>query len=417
MVRGGEKMGSASTRTDEESPRLSWGSELPMVGRRAELSALRLALDDAIDGKGHTIFLSGEAGVGKSRLVSALAKEAAGREVMIAVGRASAVEATIPYGVIGDALIPALKSLDEPALALMSRGVTGDLRLILPSLPDRRAAGEQVQLNDPDLKGRLLWNFAQFVRRLAGRAPILLVLENGQWFDPSSTELIHFLARQIVDVPVTMIVTYSSDDVSEAAGVMSLEHSLSVLGEATVRRVLPLTLQDTTDLLQRTFGLEGASSRRASEALHRRTMGNAFFLEEMLKSIVETGALRQVEGRWVGGDMDSVSLPTTIRQALRVRIRALSEPAQRVASTAAIVGTYAPLTLLERVSGLESTSFLDAVELLCARRVLVEVQNGGEATYEFSHPLLQATVLADLSAPRVRALHIAVADALERYYG
>jgi DNA-binding CsgD family transcriptional regulator len=400
-----------------DSGRTPWGGELPLVGRRADLAALRLALDDAIDGRGRTVVLTGEAGVGKTRLLSALVDQARGRDVTVAVGRASSVESGLPYGVIGDALLPALRGIDSGTLSVLTRGVGADLRTILPGLADTRSANEPASSGDPDRKARLLWNFAQFLCRLAARSPMLLVVENGQWFDPSSTELLHFLARQISEARILVVVSYTADDGTDGGALRAAERSLAARGDASVKRLLPLTLGDTSELLRRTLGGDPAALERAASALHRRTLGNPFFIEETLKAMLAADSVRRVDDRWVGWDIDDGSLPTTVREALHERYLALPEPAQRVAAVAAVIGTRAPLFLLEGVAGLEAAQFLDAVDVLCARRVFVESANGHGPQYDFAHPLVQATVLGALSAARARALHGAVANAMERLYG
>lgn len=388
-----------------------------MVGRRAEVGALRLELDDAIDGRGRTVFLSGASGVGKSRIIGALTDEALARKMTVATGRASAIEASIPYGVLGDALMPVLGRLDEGALVALSHGVVGDLRAILPNIPDRRGEGEWLAAGDPDLKGRLLWNFAQFLRRFATRKPLLLVLENGQWFDPSSIELIHFLGRQIAGSSMLLVVSYSSDEAKASSAIHSTERSLCARGEAVARTVEPLTRHDIAEVLQRVFSLPTTSATDLAETLHRRTLGNAFFLEEMLKSMLSAGSPRCVDGRWIDWDVDAASLPNSVREALRVRLQALGEAPLRVASVAAVVGGSVALTLLERVSQLHGNAFVDAIETLCARGVFVESEQYDDARCAFAHPLVESTVRNELSKARLRALHISVADALESLYG
>jgi len=109
-------------------------TELPLVGRRADLAALRLALDSASEAKGHTIFLSGESGVGKTRLVQVLAREALRREMFVAVGGAYAAESGIPYGMISDALVPALRDL-PPATLTAPSICSPSMRFATPAAP------------------------------------------------------------------------------------------------------------------------------------------------------------------------------------------------------------------------------------------------------------------------------------------
>ncbi|MGH7694300.1 MAG: BREX system ATP-binding domain-containing protein, partial [Gemmatimonadaceae bacterium] len=242
--------------TREAVAALPWGHELPLVGRRADIDAMRLALDHAYEGKGHTYFLTGDSGVGKTRLLEAITAEAEAHGFSVGVGRAFAVESHSPYGVIADALVPMLSTIDEGSLSVLARGVESDLHALLPGLPTRRANGAEHAGKDPDLRARLHWNFVQFIKRLTARRPLMIAFDNVQWCDPSSLELIHFLARQIADTPALLLVAYANDEPPMVAALSKVERSLTSMREATVRRLEPLTQQDIVALLQRVFGIE-----------------------------------------------------------------------------------------------------------------------------------------------------------------
>ncbi|HEY2898058.1 MAG TPA: ATP-binding protein, partial [Gemmatimonadaceae bacterium] len=107
----------------------------PLVGRAAELGVLHSLLDDAEKGRGRTVFLSGEPGIGKTRLSEELAREATRRNWVVAVGRAYAVESGVPYAPFADALLPILRALPPAALATLSRGGAAELAMLFPSLP------------------------------------------------------------------------------------------------------------------------------------------------------------------------------------------------------------------------------------------------------------------------------------------
>lgn len=394
-----------------------WGEELPLTGRRAELDALRLTLDQAFEGKGQTIFLSGDSGVGKTRLVNALGTEAVAHGFSVGIGRAFAVESRSPYGVIADALLPMLTAMDETSLAVLSRGVEGDLQALLPGLQARRGATSERVGSDPDLRARLHWNFVQFVKRLTARRPLMLAFENMQWCDPSSLELIHFLARQIADSPILLLVTYAADDADPEPALRSIERSLTAMRGASARRLDLLTLHDITVLLQRVFGLAHEEAALHAASLHQHTKGNSFFVEETLKVLLIDGRIAKVDDRWILGDLTELALPPTVRDAVAARLATIADGACRVAEIAAVVGTPASLELLEGVAALGAGPFADAVDELCARRILVESNTASGTHYEFAHPIVQSAVLGGLTAARQRALHSSIADRMIRHHG
>lgn len=394
-----------------------WGRELPLVGRRADVDVIRLALDHAFEGAGHTLFLTGDSGIGKTRLVESIATEAVAHGFAVGVGRAFAVESRSPYGVIADAFVPMLTAIDEASLSVLARGVEGDLHALLPGLPTRRPNGADSPSRDPDLRARLHWNFVQFVKRLTARHPLMLAFENAQWCDPSSLELLHFLARQIAQSPVLLIISYGSDDTAASAGLSRVERSLTSMREATVRRLLPLTQPDVVALLQRSFAVDREVAEPNAAILHTHTAGNPFFLEETLKTLISEGRIRKVDDRWATWDLSELALPSTVRDAVQVRLSGISDAARKVAEIAAVIGTRAPPELLDAVSTRGAAPLADAVDELCARRILVEGHSARSAHYEFAHPIVQSAVLDSLTSVRRRALHAAIAEALIRSHG
>ncbi|MFN8665608.1 MAG: BREX system ATP-binding domain-containing protein [Gemmatimonadaceae bacterium] len=392
-------------------------SELPLVGRRAEIGALRLALDAASEGRGSVVFLAGESGVGKTRLMQLLAREALQREMFVAAGGAYAAEAGIPYGMISDALVPALRALPPATLAVLARGAERELGMILHGLALGRPVDTSISPHDADHKARLFWNFAQFMERLAARQPVLLVLENAQWSDPSSMELVHFLARQLRTVPLLLAVTYADDEQELPVSLKTAERSLVSRGEATVRHIDPISRHDVQEILYRLFALSVEESGQLSERLHERSRGNPLFVDQLLRHLVESRRLRREGERWVVGDVEDVGLPATIREALHARLQEIEPGARRVAEVAAVIGSRASLPLLQGVSAMDAQPFADAIDLLCSKRILREIGEGVLPQYEFVHPLVQLTLLAGLTSTRRRALHLSAAGELERTLG
>jgi len=398
------------------APPFTARTELPLVGRVADLGALRMALDDAVEGRGQVVFLSGESGVGKTRLVQALSREAAARNALVANGAAYAVEAGVPYGMISDALVPPLRALPGATLSVLARGAERELGLILHGLDVRRGREETAAPAEADHKARLLWNFAQFLERLASRQPLLLILENAQWSDPSSIELVHVLSRQLRAASCLIIVTYADDEQEIPPHLRAAERSLLARGDATQRHLGPLTRHDVADILHRLFGLGTESLDPLATRLHDRARGNPLFVDQIIRHLVESGRLRREGHAWVAEPGD-LGLPSTIREALQARLAEVDSGARRVAEAAAVIGTRAALPLLQGVAGMEPLPFADAVDVLCARRVLREIGEGAMPQYEFIHPLMQLTVLAGVSAARRRALHLAAAETMERALG
>lgn len=387
----------------------------PLVGRGAELAALTAALEAAASGTGSVQVVAGESGVGKTRLTQAAQAAAARRGFACAVGRAFPVESGTPYALFADAFVPMLRALAPGELQVLSRGAVEELAALFPVLG---AEGAATRLADgPGLKPRLHDAFRQLLQRLAQRTPTLVVLENLQWADPSSFELLHFVGRAAAAHRLVLLCTYNEVQAETNPMLRETERSLRSLGLLERHLLPPLTRDQTGELLEAQFGVAAAPVAAFLDRLHERTRGNPFFIEETLKALVAAGRLRQVDGRWVGWEVDPLELPHSIRDALRARYDRLSPVAQDVVIAASVVGAEVPHALLERIVPGGRAALLAAVEDLLRERVLEEVDGSDGLRYAFTHPLLQEVLYQQLSRARVRELHGLVAEALEALHG
>jgi predicted ATPase/DNA-binding NarL/FixJ family response regulator len=370
-----------------------------------------------MDGRGHCVLLTGDAGVGKSRLLASLVRDAAAQGVLIAAGSAFAMEAGVPYGALSEALARPLRALDAATVTLLARGAEHDLRAVIPGLAGTTSA--IVRDADPESgsKARLLWNVTQFLTRLAARQPLLIVLDNAHDSDASSLELLHFLARQVAGARILIVLGFLDGDGDHNTVLRGMVRSLVSTGEATIQRVEPLTRADLAELLQRSFALDADLADDHAATLWSHTRGNAFFVEESLKSLAAAGRIRKAEARWIVDEALPATLPATVREAVSSRLESLSPDALRLAEIAAILESRASLSLLAVVSGLDASAVADAIDALCSRRILSEFRVDDAAEYEFAHPIIQSTVRSTLTAARERVLHAAVASALEAIHG
>ena len=388
---------------------------MPLVGRTEEIAALSAALDGAARGRGSVHFIVGEGGIGKTRIASAVADIAATRNFARVIGRAYPVETGIPYALFADAFLPLLRSLPPSVLQVLARGSTTEIATLFPAL---RADGfTAIATETSQLKPRLFDAFARFVQRLAQREPMLVVLENLHWADPSSLELLHLIARGAGAHRVVLLCTYDETRRDAHPTLRATEHSLRSLSSLRVHHVAPLTRTETQELISRQFSMPGEAVVDFSTRLHERTRGNPFFIEETIDALAATGQLREDAGQWTGWSTDSLALPTTVRDAIQSRIDRLTPDAVHTATIAAAVGAQVPHALLESLAGLNADALLAAIDVLRHERIILEVDVDRELGYEFAHPLLREVLYTSLSRARARALHAEIASALETHFG
>jgi DNA-binding CsgD family transcriptional regulator/tetratricopeptide (TPR) repeat protein len=389
-----------------------------LVGRGAELALLSKTIDEAANGSGRAAFIAGEGGIGKTRLATAAAEHAAKGGWNVVVGRAYPVETGVPYALFSDALIPLVSKLDPATLSVLTRGNAADFGYLFPNLrgsarEDRASSGADAS----EIKARLLWSFTQFLGRLSAKQPLFILLENLQWADASSLELLHFVARQITGQKIALLGTYNEAERDSNAVLRSTEQSLLRLGALTVHKLGPLAPADVEDIVHQMFGVDRNTARHFCALLHDSTRGNPFFVEETLKSLTESGALTQSNGRWTGWEMESLGLPSTIRDVIKARVDGLSNSARTLANLAAVIGVRAPHDTLAKVSGLSESEIIAGLDEVLAQRVLEETGTVAAIRYDFTHPLLQQVIYAELGQAKARLLHATVAEALESLYG
>jgi len=351
-------------------------------------------------------------------VVSAAAQSAAERGWNVALGRAYAVETGIPYALFSDALLPSLKRLEPSTLSVLSRGGGAELAYLFPALgSDGARQRADSGMDASELKARLLWNFSQFLGRYAGRQPLCIVLENLQWADASSLELFHFVARQMTEQRIALIATYNDSEGDTNPMLRTTEQSLVRLGVARSCRLEPLSQPEVAEMLERMFGVDPASIRPFTALLYGWTRGNPFFVEETLKSLVESGGLQFRDGRWLGWEVESLKLPPTIRDAVVGRLGRLSHSAREIANLVAVIGTSVTFDRLHAVSSISEEDLVAALDELSAQRIVEERANASRPTYDFTHPILQQVTYSALGNARARLLHASVGEALESYYG
>lgn len=341
------------------------------------------------------MLLAGESGIGKTRLATELAERARADGWRVAWGSAYPVEHGIPYAPFAEALLPLLG-------ATLERG-PGRLLGVFSSRGAQRL-GEAEERDPAEAKTRILWRLTQMLTALARQQPLLLVIDNVQWADPSSLELLHFLARQIAREPVLLLAIHNPESDAGPAAAEILQSLLEVRVAQRIP-VPPLTAEATRELIQAVGVTAAGEADPLARRLFARAGGNPFFTEQILKGMAD------------GEAVDDGELPRSLRDAVLARLGRLSPAARAVAEVAAGIGGRVRYEVLSAVGGRDEAELVGALEELCDRGILAETTQGRAPVYHFRHPLLRDTLYAEMRAARRLLLHAEVADALESLYG
>ncbi len=395
------------------------GVEAPLVGRESELRLAREALLELEAGKGGVLLVSGEPGVGKTRLLAEL-RRAVGADVRWLEGRCVSYAETLPYwpfqGVLRDWLGRVTRAPDlREELEAQAQRLLGErgkeLSEPLAVMLGLRAAGEDA---DPELvQRRLHAGFAELVSALAARAPLVIALDDLHWADPSSVALVERLASLARSDGVLLLLAGRPDAGQPFA---RLRERLGCDSDAHGREIpLQALAQDAERVLL--AGLIG--SRTLPEWLERRllerTEGNPFYLEELVRSMVDAGALHRTQTGWRFDRDARVEVPDSVEKVVLSRVDRLAPEAQEMLGAAAVLGRQFSLTLLDRVLSAGGSAGAALAELEAADLVR-EAGSAGERTLRFKHSLIREAAYRSLLKRRRQQLHARAADALEELY-
>ncbi|HZO93188.1 MAG TPA: AAA family ATPase [Candidatus Baltobacteraceae bacterium] len=405
-IRRGEALDAPCAAAAGPAPMRGRGAELPFVGRTRELGRLREAWRSAVRGRAVSAAVSGESGIGKTRLLGALAEIAAAEGATVLTGIASAEGD--PYGPIVDALRPHVVRNGDAA-------PPSALAALFPA-PDTRA-GERADSIDAERgAARLFDAVADELARLCAAHPVLLVLEDAHWASRALCALSAYLVRRLAGARFMLAFTHREEDALRTHPLAQLRRDLAAYGEH-VRIALGPLARDAVDDLARTLKIVDAAERERFVAwIDARAEGNPFFVGELVREAVERGALRRP-----GDDGATFDVPRDeaigddVRAWVSARLGRLSPPTRTLSALAAVAGRAFDVEVLRRASGWSENRVLEALDELLDRNVVRESSESG-LDYAFSHHLVHAVCYADAPADATRRRHRRVANALARRY-
>ncbi|MGB9299631.1 MAG: ABC transporter substrate-binding protein [Anaerolineae bacterium] len=382
-----------------------------MVGREREMQETRALWTKALAGEGQMLLISGELGIGKTRLAREIVTQAeiSGGWALVGISYA---EGGTPYAPFRRMIREVLRNgfmegLDLPAFMLADLlTLTPELRPRYPDLPENPRLDPQAE------QQRLFENLVIFCTALSDRAPLLVLVEDLQWADSGTLSLLRHLARHTRRQRLMIVATYREVELDEARLLHEVLLDLHRERLATRLELTRLGREETRELLEVLFGKK--ISAEFMDAIYRETEGNPFFIEEVCKGLVESGRLYYEDGRWRRPpSIADLGIPQSVRVAIQSRVEKLPVASQETLHLAAIMGREFDFDTLAEASELEEEPLIEALENAERAQLIQEVSAEEGGTFAFVHGLIASTLVESLRTLQRRRLHRRAAAAME----
>src|SRR4051794_40172743 len=391
-----------------------------VVGYESELRTMTDALKRVTAGDAREILLvSGEAGQGKSTLVAELARTAYADGACVLFGHCEEDLAN-PYQLFAEAVAHWVTHVSESELRAHVAAYGSELARLVPALGNRVPDLPPSRATEPDTERFLLFAAAVgLLTTLSARQPVVLVLDDLQWADKGSLQLVAHLAAADLAPNILVVGTYRDNELAHADALRAMLGTL--YRHPGVSRVELGGLDDTgvVALLEAIAGYTFNDDEiDIARAVYRETDGNPFFVTQLLRHLIESGSLYQdATGRWVTADsFDLLSLPDSVREVIGGRVVRLGASAGRVLALAAVIGRDFDVSLLALAATMPDDEVIDILDAAAAA-ALVRESADTPGQYSFAHALIQHTVYEDLGPTHRARGHRQVAEALEDLCG
>jgi DNA-binding CsgD family transcriptional regulator len=378
--------------------------ESDFIGRQSELAALTAALDDASAGRGQIVMLSGEPGIGKTRLAQELIPAATARSSIVLRGLCRQQRGAPPYWPWLQGIRAYIESTETDQLREDLGTGAAEISDILPELSSKLEGLEKPSaLNQDQARFRLFFSIATFLKNISRRQPLVIVLDDLHWADESSLLLLEFLGQEIPASALMVVGTFRDVEVTATHPLTQTLGSLVREPSFQLVQLEGFTNQEVGDFVESRAGTAVANA--TVESLHQRTGDNPLFIGEVVRAVGQAEIMGSQD--WVAG------IPEALRGAISRRINLLSSASSLILRNASVIGLDFDLTLLKAVTTeyTEQEFFSRLDEVLGMR--IVELLSDEHAGCRFGHALVQQAVYEEIPPMQRAQVHAVVAQALE----
>ena len=385
-----------------------------LVGRTNELAEARELWRRAREGRGHGVLLSGEPGAGKTRLAREITIQAAMEGALVLTGGCYEYEATTPYLPFVEAFRRWIREeKDDDKLRTILGDNASQITKLAPEIETRLGAFPQHPQMAPHEERLLFFDaVAQVCSNIAQRQSLLFYADDLHWADRGTLWLLAHLLRQLREERVLILGAYRETELDRAH---PLAKALVDWNRERLTTRIALKRFNESETEAQIDALLGEHvSGEFAQAVHRETEGNPFFVEEVLKALIESGSVRRESGRWHRCEMEQLLIPQSVKEAIGSRLNRVSQECNEVLRVSAILGKVFTFEELTSASQQNEEQLLDALDEAVGAQL---ISAGSDDSFAFTHDKIREVLYEELNPIRRRRLHRLAAEGLERNRG
>jgi predicted ATPase/tRNA A-37 threonylcarbamoyl transferase component Bud32 len=394
------------------SPEPIWARSL--VDREDELATLKGCLDGVLRGEGSLVFVAGEAGIGKTRLVMELKGYAKLRGALFLVGNCYK-EGAVPYKpwvqIIGEYFRRSRPELLHRVVGIYSAEI---VKLVPEAASKLGAVPPLPSLTPEEERLRLFEAVTQFFINVSRETPLVLFLDNLQWTDPSTMQLLHYLGRSLRLERLTIVGAYRDLELEERE---TLSRCLLDMNRERLFHALPLRRLEASEvgvMVRQTFGDKVPS--KLAKLVYEKSGGNPFFVEEVLRSLAEERMVQPGERGWMVPGVSRIRIPKTVKAVVTQRLQRLDEACRRSLSLAAVVGREFDFQVLREITGLEEDQLVNHLDECLRNGLIQERRVPRREIYAFTDNQVRDVLYEGVSTVRRRRYHLQIGQVLEKLH-
>jgi predicted ATPase len=354
--------------------------------------------------------ITGPAGIGKSKLSLEALRIARESGFSSLVGNCTP-ELTLPFAPFVNALRRRTRKLDADDLVKLFGGTAALSATLLPEVA--RSLSLDVEPQSQDDLFASIW---QLLRRLAGDSGCILLLEDLHWADADTLSLLSYLSREVEGLDTWIVGTFRADEMHRRHPLLEVLTELSRERRFEEITLVPLSQLEIAEMVRSIFSGTDVDNEFI-DALFERTLGNPFFVEEMLRVLIDQGDLYQESGQWERRDLSEIKLPMTVRETLLTRVRSLQRHEVEFMHVAAIAGQRLDLDVLAAAIDQPITAVEGIIGNALALQLLSEHHEQRGDSYGFRHAVTREALIEEMVGPDRRQAHRLVAEAIEQVHG